>query len=390
MPKSDGITFELKSGPFQNNGASPWYTSLQLGTPTQELKINIDSGTNITWVTSTLCSPDSCIHFGESRFDWKTSSSFEFTDCLQRPFSFGPWGTMQVETGSDIITLPQSSTIRANMFFSADYNSDEFSQLDWDGGIGLPSSSAYVEGRSTFLYHELIKQELVDPTLPFVSFYTDQTTSAGTCQMGGYDETKIDGLGLFLPWYLYAEYSGVEYIWSSVMKSFKVGDIAIEPTLPITSEHPMMIALDTGASQFKGDDKLMSDTLAQIDALGNPDITMEFDNGTITIGPDIYNVLIEEGPDKGETLPQFKALSLNQLALVGSVLLDHCYAIYQYDIIECPHTTFSLSPKGVYLFNKPGGPKIISGNKPPPTATQPFKGRFKLGRSAECHLGEKQ
>ncbi|MGE6691135.1 pepsin-like aspartic protease [Sphingobium xenophagum] len=387
MSDSDGIIFNLNSGPFQNNGASPWYANLQLGTPAQTMKINIDSGTNITWVTSTLCPPESCTHYGEDRFDWEAPSTFEFTDCLQRPFSFGPWGTMQVETGSDMITLPQSSTVRANMFFSADYDGDQFAQLDWDGGIGLPSSSAFIEGRSTFLYHEMMKQGLVEPTLPFVSFYTDQATSAGACQMGGYDETKIDGLGLFLPWHVYAEYSGVEYIWSSVMNSFTVGTVVMEPTLPITEDHPLMLALDTGASQFKWDDKLMADTLTQLTAQGNPDIVMAFDGGTITIGPDIYNVLIEAGPDEGQTIPQFQPLGLNQLALVGSVLLDHCYAVYEYAVVECPNTTFSLAPVGVYLFNKPGGSKIIDGNDTLPTSVQPVSGRFRLGRRAMRSTG---
>ncbi|KAK0340952.1 hypothetical protein LTR94_028409 [Friedmanniomyces endolithicus] len=186
--------------------------------------------------------------------------------------------------------------------------------------------------------------------------------------MGGYDETKIDGLGLFLPWHVYAEYSGVEYIWSSVMNSFTVGTVVMEPTLPITEDHPLMLALDTGASQFKGDDKLMADTLTQLTAQGNPDIVMVFDGGTITIGPDIYNVLIEAGPDEGQTIPQFQPLGLNQLAL-------------------CPNTTFSLAPVGVYLFNKPGGSKIIDGNDTLPTSVQPVSGRFRLGRRAMRSTG---
>jgi len=125
----------------------------------QTMKINIDSGTNITWVTSTLCPPESCIHSGNHRFDVEASSTFEFTDCLQRPFSFGPWGTMQVETGADVILLQNGQTVPVKMFFSAEYTGSQFEQLNWDGGIGLPSSSAYVEGRSTFFFQELMIAE---------------------------------------------------------------------------------------------------------------------------------------------------------------------------------------------------------------------------------------
>lgn len=376
MSAADGVMFKLVRGPFQNNGASPWYAGMQMGTPGQWMKINIDSGTNISWVTSTLCPPDSCDHFGASRFDWEASETFRFTDCLQRPFSFGPWGTMQIETGSDVVALPDGTSVPVNMFFSADYSGSQFEQLNWDGGIGMPSSSAYVEGRSSFLFHELMKQGLVDTNLPYVSFdstYREISSSEGSCQMGGYDETKFVGPGLFLPWSVYSAYSGVEYVWSSDMTTMRVGNVEVGVGIN------KLIALDTGASQFKGDDALMVQILAEVAAQGNPQITMDFAGGSISIGPEIYNVHIEAGPQAGQTLPQFQPLGLNQLALVGSVLLDHCYAVYQYQVVQCPHTTFSLAPVGVYLFNKPNGPVIIHGNDVLPGKVAPTIGKLKLG-----------
>lgn len=373
MSNITGIVFPFIKGPFQNNGASPWYTVLGIGSPPQELKIAIDSGTNIAWTTSTLCPENSCQHYAGGRFDYKKSSTFRFTDCLQRPFSFGPWGTMQVETGADKMTLPTGLSVDANMFFSADYSGSQFAQLDWDGGIGLPSSSAYVEGRSTFLFQDLMIQGHIDPKMPFVAFDTNPSTKTGVCQMGGFDPSKATGPHLFLPWAVYSAFNGVEYLWTSPLNKMIVGNAEISP------EKSKLFSLDTGSSQFKGDDEIMNSTLSEIASQGNPQIEFVFDGGYIQIGPEIYNVLIEEGPDKGKTLPQFNPLGLTNLALVGSVLMDFCYCVFQYEVVLCDATTISLKPVGMHLFNQPGLPPIIHGNSARKLGpVQPTKGKSYL------------
>ena len=79
-PSPSSVVFPMQRGPFQNNGASPWYCTIKLGTPAQTLKFAIDSGTNINWVTSTLCPDDQCVHFAGGRFDLHASSTARFTD----------------------------------------------------------------------------------------------------------------------------------------------------------------------------------------------------------------------------------------------------------------------------------------------------------------------
>lgn len=354
-----GVIFPMERGPFQNNGAAPWYANIPIGTPGQNLKFSIDSGTNITWVTSTLCPPDQCQHFSGGRFDYSASSSFAFSDCLDRPFSFGPWGTMQVQTGADVLTIPGGSTIPAKMFFSSFYDGSQFSQLDWDGGIGIPASSAYVEGRSSFLLQELMIAGHVDPQQPYVTFDWDAGGKTGICQMGGYDASKTQGPCLYLPWTPYTALPGVEYLWSADLASYKVGDQVVA--------QDVVFALDSGSSQFKGDDDMMNRTLALIASLGNPDVTLGFaDGGEMTVTPDLYNILIEAGPDQGKVIAQFQPLGLPTLALVGSLLMDYLYTVHEYRVVHCQATTYSLAPVGMYLFNRPGGPQLIT--RPSPSA----------------------
>ncbi|WP_256579824.1 MULTISPECIES: avidin/streptavidin family protein [unclassified Pseudomonas] len=349
---ANGLVFPMQRGPFQNNGASPWYSTMALGSPGQPLKLAIDSGTNISWVTSTLCPPGKCAHFAGARFDYRASSTFEFTDCLQRPYSFGPWGTMQVESASDVLTVPTGSVQPIKLFLAANYDGDQFKQLDWDGGIGLPCSSAYIEGRSSFLFQDLIGSGRLDPMHPYVAFDWNSSDRSGTCQMGAFDTSKTRGPGLFLPWSLYSRLPGVEYIWSTELKSYSVGGE--------TLANNVSFALDSGSSQFKGDDKIMGRTLALIARGARPDVVLGFAEGEITLGADLYDLLVEEGPQKGQTVPQFAPLGLPDLVLVGSLVMEHCYTVYEYQVVQCGQEVYSLAPVGMWLFNRPDGPQIIT------------------------------
>lgn len=357
-PVPSKLIFPMQRGPFQNNGASPWYCTIRLGTPAQSLKFSLDSGTNMSWVTSTLCPAEQCVHSGGGRFDIEASSTFAFTDCVRRPYSFGPWGTMQVESASDILTLPNDARLDSELFLAAAYEGDQFKALDWDGGLGLPCSSAYVEGRSSFVFQTLMREGQLDPAQPFVAFDWDAVRHSGSCQMGAIDPSKAQGPHLFLPWSVYNALPGVEYIWSTELKSYSVGSEKLRSNIKF--------ALDSGSSQFKGDSALMRETLARIAQGNQPDILLEFADGQMTLGSDLYNCRVEAGPQQGQTVPQFAPLGLTDLVLVGSLVMEYCYTLYEYQVVKCNREVYSLAPVGVWLFNRPEGPQIItrSSSKP--------------------------
>lgn len=353
-----GVIFPMQKGPFQNNGASPWYTQTTLGTPGQTLKFAIDTGTNMVWSTSTLCAPTSCQHYSGGRFDYQASSTYQWVDCIQVPFSFGPWGTMQVETGQDVLALPNGARLPLTMYLSADYTGPQFAQLDWDGGIGIPSGSPYKQGDTTFIVQELMNRGMISPNYPYVSFGWDPSSQQGNCIIGGFDPAKM-GTGMFLPWTPYTKFAGVEYIWTCDLASYVVGGQLVA--------QKVQFALDSGSSQFKGDDNIMNKTLALIQSMGSPPVDLFFPNGgRIRVTSDLYNITIQAGPDKGKTLPQFQPLGLTGLVLVGSVLMEYCYTVHEYRVVQCGPGRYSLAPTGMWVFNKPGGPTIII----PPTEGQ--------------------
>jgi saccharopepsin len=347
----------LVNGPYQNNGASQWYANVDLGTPGQPLKFAFDTGSNFIWTTSSLCSSHSCKHYGGGRFVYQDSSTFQWIDQNKQKVDFGPWGSMIVETGQDIFAITAGASLDLATFLSEEYHGSQFDQLDWDGGIGIPSGTIDADPSVSFIIPQLMNAGLMDPQLPYVSFSTDQATNQGSVFFGGVDLGAIDPYsGVFLPWTPYTALSGVTYIWSTPLYQYIVGTEVVAAN--------KQFALDSGSSQFKGDDAIMDATLKLVAATPQPDVTLVLGvtpdgyPASVVVPPDVYMVDIQAGPDQGQTLPQFNPLGLTGLVLVGSVLMDQLYTVYEYDVTETD-TGYYLAPIGMWIFNKQGGPPLI-------------------------------
>jgi saccharopepsin len=351
------LSVPLVSGPYQNNGASQWFANMNLGTPGQPLRIMLDTGSNFIWTTSSLCPPDSCQHYGGGEFDYEDSSTFQWIDQTPQTVDFGPWGSMVVETGQDVVALTPAASVDLAMFLSSSYSGSQFDQLDWDGGIGIPSGSIDADPQVSFIIPQLMNAGLMDPQLPYVSFSTDQTTGQGTVLLGGIDLGAVDlNSAVFLPWTPYTKLAGVTYIWTTPLYQYLVGSEVVAVN--------QQFALDSGSSQFKGDDAIMDRTLHLVNTSPQPDVTLvlgttlDGNPATVVVPPSVYMVDIQAGPQQGQTLPQFNGLGLTGLVLVGSVLMDQLYTTYEYNVTE-DEAGYHLDPVGMWIFNKTGGPQLI-------------------------------
>ncbi|MCZ2720776.1 pepsin-like aspartic protease [Marinomonas sp. 15G1-11] len=378
-----GIRLSLLKGPFQNNGASPWYAEINLGTPEQLLKFSFDTGSNFIWVTSSLCDNNTCHHYGGGQFNYSKSSSFHWLSSTDQTVDFGPWGDMQVRSGNDIFTLPNIDAftgdnvqLTSDIYLSKNYEGTQFEALDWDGGIGMPSltTSSQNDDVNTKLFSyrnrgqkngeesfhflaSLIATGYVNKNKAYLAFETDQSSNLGTVSMGVLNPSYKDSLEYcFLPWSEYSEPGG-EYLWTTKMAEFKMGDHSLAKDI--------LFALDTGSSQYKGAPSAMYDAFLMA-LLQTEDLTVILEGDdpnnkpTLTLPSSTYNVKIEEGMFQGHVIPQFRPLNgVEGLILVGSVLMDFLYTVYEYQAVEKVNEGITLIPIGMWLFNKPDGPKII-------------------------------
>jgi len=366
-----GLVVPMSRGPYQNDGASPWSAELPVGDAGQSLKVSLDTGTNFIWMTSSLCTFNGnlCQHYGGAQFQYQQSRTFQWVDQNPQTVSFGPWGNMTVRTGRDGIGLPNGRVLPTSFLLAENYTGAQFAQLDWDGGIGIPSGSAYVQPGVSFFVADLMDAGIIDPRRPYVAFDTDPATQIGTCRFGGVDFDAFDPTsGIRMPWQPYTAFKGVEYIWTTPLAEYRVGDAVIATD--------KMFCLDSGSSQFKGDDTIMKTTLDMIASQPvKPTVQLTVGQsvtggpGRIVVPPSVYEVRLEAGAGMGQVQPQFNPLGLTDLVLVGSVLMDLFYTVYEYDV-SLVNGRHVLAPVAMYLFDKPGR-SYIAERGPASTVGQP-------------------
>lgn len=349
------VTIDLVSGPYQNNGSTTWYAELPFGTPGQALKVAFDTGSNFLWVSSTLCQESGCdcSHYGDGFFDYGASSTFAWVDRTPQTVGFGPWGEMTVETGQDTIAFAGNGST-TTFYLSKCYSGVQYQQLDWDGGLGVPSGTAYVKDGMSNPIADLFNAGVLTPDLPYLSFDCDETTNTGTLLLAGFDPSRYNPTEyVYMPWESYTPYPKVNYMWNTLVDSIAVGGTVIATD--------KFFCLDTGSSRFKGDPKIIDPLLAALKLGGySDDVVLTFPGGTITVPPGVYMKTIEAGPDKGQTLPQFEAMDgLDDQVLVGSVLVDQLYTIFEF-AMSGSAPDYTMTPKGMWMFNKVDGQGLIT------------------------------
>ncbi|WP_432459269.1 MULTISPECIES: pepsin-like aspartic protease [unclassified Agarivorans] len=390
-----GISLPLSKGPFQNNGASPWYATLTLGTAKpgteiQQLKFSVDTGSNFVWVSSSLCvenecKENKCQHYGGDLFNYHNSSSFQFISQQPQMVDFGPWGEMQVELGEDVFHFIDNQPTQSELYLSRAFvdKDSQFKELDWDGGIGMPSYTIPTDGKSEHqakaghyglravnklepsfhIMASLIEQQLVEAHMPYVAFETDGPSGEGSVSLGRLDRSyQTSREYLFLPW-KESLIPSVSYLWSTQLESFALGD-------QILAKDADFI-LDSGSSQYKGDVEVMNAALKAVAKSPEELIitfgdTGETPNGELRIPASTYLVKIEAGQDEGQVQPQFKPMEgIPGLILTGSVLMDYLYTVYEYRVRHIAGKV-ALFPVGTWIFNKPGGLNIIQNRQSSP------------------------
>ncbi|MCW4629867.1 MULTISPECIES: pepsin-like aspartic protease [Marinomonas] len=383
-----GLSISLDRGPFQNNGASPWYAYVGVGTSAQALKFSFDTGSNFMWVTSSLCKADTCHHYGDQQFVYQLSSSFSWVDQQTMAVDFGPWGSMAVKTGKDILTLTPDAlgqidsgpiSLTSDLYLAQAYQGVQFYELDWDGGIGIPSTTevsdapfaafAYrgietqqaSEPTSFHFFQSLVEQGIVSTECPYVAFLTDMDEGHGQVEFGHLNQDyRYSREYLFLPWDKYS----VPYLWTSKITSLALGETQIIAP-ESTTNPPYFLALDSGSSQFKGDFDVMT-RLYNLASHTKDNLIIEIGQtdlgevGKLVVTSEMYDVLIEAGQQKGKVVTQFQPMEgADYIALVGSVLMDYLYTVYEFNVVEAAGNV-SLLPVGMWVFNKSTGPKVIT------------------------------
>jgi hypothetical protein len=291
-----------------------------------------------------------------NRFNKNNSNTFtQLTDPYKpKEIKFGPWGNMYVSLGNDFFEIPQPGEAnnkniepsgeglreKFSIYLSHYYEGQQFQNLSWDGGIGVPSVNAPVrepEGEEvpTNLMQMMMEKNIIK--LPVISFWTDYEKGIGECIYGGINPDKIQGE---INWILltdelhYPDYKKFPAFWVIRTQNLNVGDETLFDNLNF--------CLDTGSSVFKGGPRIINRIVSEVTRGGRldntikkehpdfseyPDLTIKIKGINYIIKPERYFMQIA----RDTWILAFHIMEgLGDLLVVGSVFLQEFYLVYVY------------------------------------------------------------
>jgi hypothetical protein len=323
----------LQRGPLTDNGATPWYTVLRMGSERQELKFAIDTGTTHSWVTSIQCTTQACLN--HRRFDFRSSTSFKQLTSPYSPdeISFGPWGTMQVTLGSDRVefTKPETENIcdidDYRLYVSQYYNGQQFRDLTWEGAIGVP----------TRVPEQVDSSELFTTLMRTHPFPSDQRALCFN-----YAAQVLQFIDLNMKRKA-KDFVTAELLDSAVLPGAWVVKLGPVDVNRVTVHESVQFCLDTGSSRFKGDPLIIEPIVRAITRDGNLPTYVAAENPDFSAYPDLvltlHGVPIRVTPKQyfEKIANDFYKLGfhdmkgLDGILLAGSTFLEHHAPVFFFD-----------------------------------------------------------
>lgn len=323
--------FELFKAIQTDNGATPWYTNLKIGSARQSLRFAMDTGTSHSWITSVRCTTDACLN--HQRFDFAGSTSYKQVTSQYNPgnISFGPWGTMTVSLGQDTLrfTKPgekkETEIEEYNLYISQQYQGDQFRDLIWEGAIGVP-----VHLPETVDSSELINILFQDIPFKHPSLFFNYKQGKMQFIDLGYNEPMPGLVKCKLK-----ENHLLPNTW--IINLDKI--IVNSDTLYSDTD----FCIDTGSSRFKGDPLIINEIKKQLtyngllpeymakkkpDFSAYPDFILKINNATITVTPDQY---FEKLAENYYVMGFHPMDGLGGILLAGSTFLEHYNPVFFFD-----------------------------------------------------------
>ncbi len=342
----DNVVLRLNRGQMTANGATPWYTEIEVGTPGQTLKVMVDTGTTHTWLTAQACKTDACN--AHNKFNLQDSDTYQPEGDPEKPvmIDFGPWGQLLAVLGADSIEVNRSVNIKLMRFYLANYyDGSQFRELACDGGLSIPAvnpiepkeenSSLKPLSLNRISYTD--SDQILDKLSSVIgnqvaSFGFDNDKKIGFCVFGKID---IAGQANTLP----VVKSGTYYmLWTVCLQSLEYNKQEVL--------NNVNFILDTGSSRFKGDPKYITKIVNQITDSGRlpsiisdksqlteyKNINLLLNGQVYTLTPENYFLKVKDGKGGTEYHLGFHPMDgMENYLLVGSVFLDSVISNFNYE-----------------------------------------------------------
>jgi saccharopepsin len=316
----------LKGGhsvPLSNYMNAQYFTSITLGTPPQEFKVILDTGSSNLWVPSSKCTSIAC--FLHAKYDSSASSTFT-ENGTEFSIQYGS-GSMEGFVSQDTLTIGDISMKDQHFAEATKEPGLAFAFGKFDGILGLAYDTIAVN-HITPPFYTMVNQKLVDE--PVFSFRLGSSESdGGEALFGGIDDSAYEGEITYVPVRRKA-------YWEVELEKIQFGDeeLELEKTGAAIDTGTSLIALPTeiadlmnaqiGAKKsWNGQYTVECDTVPSL-----PDLTFYFGGEGFSISGTDYILEVQ-----GTCISAFTGLDLNlpggqSIWIVGDVFLRKYYTVY--------------------------------------------------------------
>jgi len=317
---------ELKGGhslPLSNYLNAQYFAPITLGSPPQEFKVILDTGSSNLWVPSTQCTSIAC--FLHAKYDSSASSTYK-ANGSEFAIQYGS-GSMEGFISSETLTIGDI-TIPKLLFAEATKEPGlAFAFGKFDGILGLAYDTIAVN-HVTPPFYEMVNKKLVDS--PVFSFRLGSSEDdGGEVIFGGVDDSAYTGSINYVPLRRKA-------YWEVELEKISFGDDEVELT-------KTGAAIDTGTSLIALPSDMAELLNAQIGATRNwngqytvpcekvpnlPDLTFYFGGKPYPLKGSDYILEVQ-----GTCMSSFTGLDIKMpngdaLWIVGDVFLRKYYTVY--------------------------------------------------------------
>lgn len=299
------------------------FSEISIGTPPQDFKVILDTGSSNLWVPSQSCGSIAC--FLHSKYDSSSSSTYK-KNGSDFEIRYGS-GSLSGFVSQDDVTIGDLK-IKSQDFAEATSEPGlAFAFGRFDGILGMGFDRISVNGIVPPFY-QLVNQKLIDE--PVFAFYLNSESGSDDSEVvfGGVDKDHYTGKITEIPLRRKA-------YWEVDFNSIAFGDevAELDNTGVILDTGTSLIALPTDLAELlnkemgakKGYNGQYSVECSARDSL--PDVTFNLAGYDFTIGP--YDYILEVS---GSCISTFMGMDfpapVGPLAILGDAFLRKWYSIY--------------------------------------------------------------
>lgn len=307
--------------PVENFLNAQYYSEISIGTPPQNFKVVLDTGSSNLWVPSTQCGSIAC--YLHNKYDSSASKTYK-KNGTEFEIRYGS-GSLSGFTSNDDVSVG-SLKIKHQCFAEATSEPGlAFAFGKFDGILGLGYDTISVN-KITPPFYNMIDQKLVDE--PVFAFYLGSTDQNSEVVFGGVDKDHYEGKLHKLPVrrkaYWEVDFEAIGF-GDSVAKLENTGAIVDTGTSLIALPTTIAELLNTEIGAKKGWNGQYSVDCSKRDSL--PDLTFTLTEHNFTISA--YDYILEV---QGSCISAFMGMDFPEpvgpLAILGDAFLRRYYSVY--------------------------------------------------------------